>query len=134
MTGRGQHGASHQHRVDRVQGGHRVTKIDRHALGEARRDLQDLAFTVGAGQVAVLQRRPRLPPVDRGHRLAVKAAAELDIDQEILADQPGPVADHQLDGRLAGQQPLCPGPKRGRQIIEARSVSRIPSSRSTMLS
>jgi len=33
------------------------------------------------------------------------------------------VVDQQIDGRLAGQQALRPHPKRGRQVIEARSVS-----------
>jgi hypothetical protein len=45
------------------------------------------------------------------------------MDQEIVADQPRPMADQQLDSSRAGQQALRPRPKRGRQVIEACSVS-----------
>lgn len=80
----------------------------------------------------VLQRRPCRPPVDRGHRFTMEATAELNMDQKIIADQPPPVADQQLNSSLAGQQTLRPYPKRGCQIIEARSVSGSPLTISTI--
>ena len=42
MATRGQHSASHQNAADRVQAAHRVTKIDRDALGDAGCDPKDL--------------------------------------------------------------------------------------------
>jgi hypothetical protein len=57
----------------------------------------------------------------------MKTTTELDMNQKIIANQPRPVPDQQLDGRNARQQTLRPHPKRGRQVIEARSVSGIPS-------
>jgi len=59
----------------------------------------------------------------------METTAELNMNQEIIADQPPPVADQQLNSSLTGQQTLRPHPKRGCQIIEARSVSGIPSTR-----
>jgi hypothetical protein len=127
VTARGQHSASDQNAVDHVQTGHHVTKIDRDALGEARDDPKDLTFTTRTRQMPVLQRRPCRPPVDRSHRLTMKATAKLNMDQEIIANQPRPMADQQLDSSLAGQQTLRPHPKRGCQLIETRSVSGTPS-------
>jgi hypothetical protein len=97
-----------------------VTQIDRDTPGDTRRNPQNLAFTARTRQVAILQRRPRPLPVDRRYRLAAEATAELDMNQEILSNQPGPVADQQLDSRLTGQQTRRPRPKRDGQIIEAR--------------
>jgi hypothetical protein len=127
VTARGQHSTRYQNAVDRIQAAHRVTKIDREAFGDARYHPKDLTFTARARQMPVRQRRPCRPPVDRGHRLTVEATALLDMDQEIIADQPPPVADQQLDSSLTGQQTLRPRPKRGCQVIEARSVSGIRS-------
>lgn len=134
MTTRGQHRASYQNTVDLIQTAHRITKIDRDAFGDARYDPKDLTFTARARQMPVLQRRPRRPPVNRGHRLTAEATAELNMDQEIIADQPPPVADQQLDSSLVGQQTLRPRPKRGCQVIEARSVSGTPSTGLIMIS
>lgn len=132
MATRGQHRASHQNAVGRVQTGRDFTKIDRDALSDTHRDPQHLAFTTRARQVPVLHGRPHRRPVDRGHRLAAEAAAALDIAQEIVPDQPPAVADQQLDSRLVGQQALRPRAKRARQVIEARSVSGAPSAASIM--
>jgi hypothetical protein len=78
----------------------------------------------------ILQRRPCRPPVNRGHQLTVEATTELNMNQKIIADQPAPVTDQQLDSSLTNQQTLRPHPKRSCQIIEARSVSGTPSTES----
>ena len=61
-----------------------------------------------------------------GHRLH-----HLDRDvQEILAVKPRAVPDQQLNGRLQAQQAFRPRPHRGREVIEARSKSGRPSTKS----
>jgi hypothetical protein len=123
VTARGQHSASYQNAVDLIQAAHRITKINRDALGDAHYHPKNLTFTAGARQMPILQRRPCRPPVNRGHQLTMKATAELNMDQKIITDQPPPVTDQQLNSSLADQQTLRPRPKRGYQLIEARSVS-----------
>ncbi|MDQ3765706.1 MAG: hypothetical protein M3460_31180 [Actinomycetota bacterium] len=103
VTARGQHGASYQNAVDLIQTTHRVTKINRDAFGDAHYNPKDLTFTTRTRQMPVLQRRPCRPPVDRGHQLTMKATTKLNMDQKIIADQPPPVADQQLDSSLVGK-------------------------------
>lgn len=82
----------------------------------------------------VLQRRPCRPPINHGHQLTMKATAELNMNQEIITNQPPPVTNQQLNSSLTGQQTPRPRPKRGCQLIETRSVSGTPSARLIMRS
>jgi hypothetical protein len=45
MTARSQHSPGHQHTVARIQAGHGLAQIQPDALGDTRRDQQDLDLT-----------------------------------------------------------------------------------------
>src|SRR6266567_4902479 len=56
--------------------------------------------------------------------------AELHGDfEKVLAEEPRPVPDQQLNGRLQAQQAFRPHPQRGDKVFEARSVPGLPSTR-----
>jgi hypothetical protein len=89
--------------VDSVQAQRCFPQVNRDALGDAGRYQQDLPLPVGARQHALHGVRCR-SEIDRSDFPAPeRLPPDLDRDlQEILPQQPGPVRDQQLSGRLGG--------------------------------
>jgi transposase InsO family protein len=63
--------------------------------------------------------------VNRRHRPAAEyLPAELHGDfEKVLAEEPRPVLDQQLNGRLQALQAFRPHPQRGDKVFEARSCA-----------
>ena len=119
--------------VDRVHAQRRFPQVNRDAPGDARRHQQHLPLPVRTWQHALHRIRCRGEVDNRDLPVPERLPPDLDRDlQEVLPQQPAPVRDQQLSGRLSGQPALRPRPDRRDEVIEARSKAGSPSMKSGM--
>jgi hypothetical protein len=115
-----------------VQHRQKLAQTHRDALGDTRRDPQHPARTVRARQPAAGQRpHHSTPRAHRQHNIPGRQRYQPhEPTHEIIAAQPPAVPNQQPNGHLQAAEHLGARPQRRRQLIEARSVSGIPSTRS----
>lgn len=123
MTGRMDQRTGDPPRIRPIEPAHRVPKVDRYALGDARSDAQHLGLARRAAKAPGIERSHCRYPVDEGHwRVTWRVLDDLDgLGEEVASRQPGPVVDKQIDRGFSAQPSFGMPAHRRREVLNAGS-------------
>ena len=108
-----------------IEPGDGVAEVDGGAGGEAGRQLENVAFAGGAGEVAAGEGGDGGFPVDGGDRGAATGAAGDEPGREVVAVQEGSVADQQGDASLNWAEAGGAGAERCSKVIDVHEDLRV---------